>query len=142
MTPEDIRPVLSAMFGIGLSVVLIVKGRLHPFIALLCGAFVAGLCVGMSPLATAAAVQKGGGDILGGTGLVVALGLSLGAMLQLSDGTASLARGGLKLAGNAGAPRASCWSRWSTDTFRTWSVLETVVSVVGLVCVLGGSYLL
>jgi len=30
----------------------------------------------------------------------------------------------------------------TTDTFRTWSVLETVVSVVGLVCVLGGSYLL
>jgi len=107
MTAEDIRLVLSAVFGIGLSVVLIVKGRLHPFIALLCGAFVAGLCVGMSPLATATAVQKGGGDILGGTGLVVALGLSLGAMLQLSDGAASLARAGLKLAGNAGAPWAS-----------------------------------
>lgn len=107
MTAEDIRLILSAVFGIGLSVLLIVKGRLHPFIALLCGAFVTGLCVGMTPLATAAAVQKGGGDILGGTGLVVALGLSLGAMLQLSDGAASLARAGLKLAGNAGAPWAS-----------------------------------
>jgi len=107
MTPEDIRLILSAVFGIGLSVVLIVKGRFHPFIALLCGAFVAGLGAGMSPAATAAAVQKGGGDILGGTGLVVALGLSLGAMLQLSDGAASLARHGLKLAGNAGAPWAS-----------------------------------
>ena len=107
MTPDDIRLVLSAVFGIGLSVLLIVKGRLHPFIALLCGAFVAGLGAGMSPLATATAVQKGAGDILGGTGLVVALGLSLGAMLQLSDGAASLARYGLRFAGNAGAPWVS-----------------------------------
>ena len=38
---------------------------------------------------------------------MVALGLSLGAMLQLSDGASSLARAGLRLAGNAGAPWAS-----------------------------------
>jgi GntP family gluconate:H+ symporter len=46
----------------------------------------------LSPADTAKAVQKGAGDILGGTGLVVALGLALGTMLQLSDGAAGLAR--------------------------------------------------
>jgi gluconate:H+ symporter, GntP family len=88
----DTRLALAAIAGIVLAVVLIVRGRLHPFIALLCGAFVIGPLSGLSLADTAKSVQKGAGDILGGTGLVVALGMSLGAMLQLSDGAAGLAR--------------------------------------------------
>jgi GntP family gluconate:H+ symporter len=107
MVTEDLRLILSALLGIGVSVALIVKGRLHPFIGLLCGAFLVGALAGLTTTATAQAVQKGVGDILGGTGLVVALGLSLGAMLQLSNGASSLAQAGLRLAGPAGAPWAS-----------------------------------
>ncbi|MBU3079484.1 gluconate:H+ symporter [Sphingomonas quercus] len=107
MTPEDIRLILSALLGIGVTIWLIVKGKLHPFIALLCGAFLVGLAAGLSAEDTAKAVQKGVGDILGGTGLVVALGLSLGAMLQLSNGASSIARAGLGLTGPTGAPWAS-----------------------------------
>jgi len=103
----DLRLILSALFGIALAVLLIVKGRLHPFIGLLCGAFAVGAAAGLPLADTAAAVQKGVGDILGGTGLIVALGLSLGAMLQLSNGAASLARAGLALSGEKGAPWAS-----------------------------------
>jgi len=103
----DLRLVLAAIAGIALAIALIVRGRLHPFVALLCGAFAIGPLGGLSMADTAKAVQKGAGDILGGTGLVVALGLALGSMLQLSDGAASLARHGLKLAGNAGAPWVS-----------------------------------
>jgi len=107
MVTEDLRLILSALAGIGVSVALIVRGRLHPFIGLLCGAFLVGALAGLTTAATAQAVQKGVGDILGGTGLVVALGLSLGAMLQLSNGASSLAEGGLRLAGPARAPWAS-----------------------------------
>jgi len=107
MTGADLQLIAAAIFGIGLSIVLIVKARLHPFIALLCGAFAVGLCAGVSPGATAAAVEKGAGDILGGTGLIVALGLSLGAMLQLSGAAENLARTGLRMAGAKGAPWAS-----------------------------------
>src|SRR5579859_266818 len=92
MAVADVRLVLAAVSGIVLAIFLIVRGRLHPFIALLCGAFVIGPLGGLSPADTAKAVQKGAGDILGGTGLVVALGLALGTMLQLSDGAAGLAR--------------------------------------------------
>ena len=105
--PQDPRLILAALVGIALSVVLIVKGRLHAFIALLCGAFAVGLLAGLTTADTAKAVQKGVSDILGGTGLVVALGLSLGAMLQLSNGASSLARAVLKLTGPVGAPWAS-----------------------------------
>ena len=107
MNPADYRLLLAAVAGILLAVWLIVKGRLHPFVALLCGAFAVGLAAGLPISETAGAVQKGVGDILGGTGLVVALGLSLGAMLQLSNGAASLARSGLALVGAGGAPWAS-----------------------------------
>jgi GntP family gluconate:H+ symporter len=92
MTVGDARLVLAAITGIALAIVLIVRGRLHPFVALLCGAFVIGPLDGLSTLDTAKAVQKGAGDILGGIGLVVALGMALGTMLQLSDGAAGLAR--------------------------------------------------
>lgn len=103
MAGGDARLVLAAIAGIALAIILIVRGRLHPFIALLCGAFVIGPLGGLSIADTAKAVQKGAGDILGGTGLVVALGLALGSMLQLSDGAAGLAR---LMIGNADQPRA------------------------------------
>ncbi len=103
MMVSDSRLVLAALIGIILSIVLIVRGRLHPFVALLCGAFVIGPLSGLSLPDTAKAVQKGVGDVLGGIGLVVALGLALGTMLQLSDGAAGLAR---MMIGRAGARRA------------------------------------
>lgn len=107
MTPDDLRLILSAILGIAVAVGLIVKGRLHPFIALLCGAFTVGLVAGLPVADTAKAVQKGVSDIMGSTGLVVALGLSLGAMLQLSNAASSLAEAALKLTGARGAPWAS-----------------------------------
>ena len=103
MVVGDARLVLAAIAGIALAILLIVRGRLHPFVALLCGAFALGPLGGLSLLDTAKAVQKGAGDILGGIGLVVALGMALGTMLQVSDGAAGLAR---VMIGNAESPRA------------------------------------
>ncbi|MGN6621779.1 MAG: GntT/GntP/DsdX family permease [Sphingomonas sp.] len=107
MTSGDLQLIAAALLGIGASIALILRGRMHPFLALLCGAFIVGLCAGLSANATAAAVEKGAGDILGNTGLIVALGLSLGAMLQLSGGANALARAGIGMTGPAGAPWAS-----------------------------------
>lgn len=110
MSGVDLQLVIAALFGIGFAVFLIVKGRLHPFIGLLCGAFIVGIAAGLPIDDTAKAIQKGVGDILGGTGLIVALGLSLGAMLQLSNGASSLARAAIGLTGARGAPWASLFT--------------------------------
>ena len=107
MTTADLHLLAAALAGIALSVLLIVRARLHPFVALLCGAFGVGVLAGLPLTETAAAVQKGASEILGGTGLVVALGLALGAMLQLSDGAAGIARAVLRWSGPAGAPYAT-----------------------------------
>jgi len=107
VTGEDIRLVIAAIAGIVLAILLIVRWRLHPFIGLLVGAFAVGLFAGLPLGDTAKAVQKGVGDIVGGTGLVVALGLSLGAMLHLSGAAASLATGALRLTGPKAAPWAT-----------------------------------
>ncbi len=104
---SDLRLVIAAVSGILLAVVMIVRGRLHPFIGLLCGAFTVGLLAGLPLPDVAKAVQRGVGDIIGGTGLVVALGLSLGAMLHLSGAAASLAKGALQLTGARAAPWAT-----------------------------------
>ena len=103
MAVGDVRLVLAAIAGIALAIFLIVRGRLHPFVALLCGAFLIGPLGGLPVADTAKAVQKGAGDILGGIGLVVALGMALGTMLQVSDGAAGLAR---VMIGNADSRRA------------------------------------
>lgn len=107
MIGGDLRLVIAALAGIMLAVLMIVRGRLHPFIGLLCGAFTVGLLAGLPLPEVARAVQKGVGDIIGGTGLVVALGLSLGAMLHLSGAAASLAKGALRLTGVRAAPWAT-----------------------------------
>nr|WP_244185289.1 gluconate:H+ symporter [Sphingomonas aurantiaca] len=107
MIGGDLRLIVAALSGILLAVLMIVRGRLHPFIGLLCGAFTVGLLAGLPLPEVAKAVQKGVGDIVGGTGLVVALGLSLGAMLHLSGAAASLAKGALNLTGTRAAPWAT-----------------------------------
>lgn len=107
MSGSDVRLVAAAVAGIVLAIVMIVRGRLHPFIGLLCGAFAVGMLGGLPLKDTADAVQKGVGDIIGGTGLVVALGLSLGAMLHLSGAAASLATGAIRLTGPKAAPWAT-----------------------------------
>ena len=43
MTPADYRLLIAAVIGIALSIALIIRGRLHPFVGLLCGAFTVGL---------------------------------------------------------------------------------------------------
>lgn len=107
MSWDEIRLIGAACIGIALSIVLIVKGRLHPFVGLLCGAFLVGPLAGLTVANTAESVEEGAGSILGGTGLVVALGLSLGAMLQISNGAAALAHAALRFTNDRTGPWVS-----------------------------------
>jgi GntP family gluconate:H+ symporter len=103
--PPDLLLFGAAFAAIALTVWLIVRVELHPFIGLMCGAFAMGLMSGLDVHDTTLAIQKGLGDVLGGTGLVIALGLTLGAILQFSGAAAALAQAALGLVG----PRHAAW---------------------------------
>jgi GntP family gluconate:H+ symporter len=89
----------AAIAGIGLSIWLIAKVRVHPFLALLCGAFTLGCLAGLGPHDSIIAMQTGFADVLGGTGPVIALGLILGAILQHSGAARALAGAALRVVG-------------------------------------------
>ena len=88
---SDLYLVAVSSAGIALSVWMIAWKGFHPFYALICAAFLIGIAGGTAPHAVIENIQKGFGDILGGTGLVVTLGLALGAILQSSGGAHALA---------------------------------------------------
>jgi len=103
MSGSDLYLIAISCAGIALAIVMIVWARFHPFLALICAALAIGLAVGMPPPAVVASIEKGFGDILRGTGIVVALGLVLGTMLQVSGGAHALAAAALRCTGEARA---------------------------------------
>jgi GntP family gluconate:H+ symporter len=91
MTVADLWLVGVSVASVLLAVLLIVRLSIHPFISLTLAAALIGLCTGLGGAATVQAMEQGFGDVMRGTGVVVALGLSLGAMLQHSGAAATLA---------------------------------------------------
>ena len=101
---EDLQLIAASMAAIGLSVWLVVRVSLHPFLSLICAAFVLGFLAGIPAHETAAAVQSGFADVLGGAGIVIALGLVLGAVLRVSGAAGALADASLRIVGTRYAP--------------------------------------
>ncbi|MBB3957015.1 GntP family permease [Novosphingobium sediminicola] len=100
MLAADIWLLGISIGGIALAILLIARLGLHPFLGLLSGALATGLAAQLPPDKLAQTIEKGFGDILRGTGMVVALGLGLGAMLQISGGARALAKAVLDRTGD------------------------------------------
>ena len=87
----NIIQVAAPIAAIVLLIVLILKLKLHPFLALMVSAGFLGLISGLTPAATVQTFQKGFGGILSSTGLVVGLGSMLGGLLLDSGGADRIA---------------------------------------------------
>lgn len=72
-------------------ILLVLRLRMQPFLALLLVALVTGLAFGGDPQAVIAAVKKGTGDALGYVAVVIGLGALLGGMLEASGGVTAIA---------------------------------------------------
>jgi Gnt-I system low-affinity gluconate transporter len=103
-SPE--RLVGSALLGVLALLVLVIRFKLHAFLALLLASFGVGLGAGLEPVALIKSVQKGMGDTLGFIALVVGLGAMFGKLLEVSGGAERLARTLLEAFGDARAPWA------------------------------------
>ncbi|MFI9047639.1 GntP family permease [Streptomyces sp. NPDC053427] len=104
-----------AALGIALLLVLIIKVRLQPFVALLSVSIVVGLAAGLSVTELFGTVQKsdavsmletGMGGILGHVAIIIGLGTMLGAILEVSGGAEVLSVRLLRLFGEKRAPLA------------------------------------
>lgn len=102
-----------AALGIALLLVLIIKVRLQPFVALLTVSIAVGLAAGLSVTELFGTVQKsdavslietGMGGILGHVAIIIGLGTMLGAILEVSGGAEVLSARLLHLFGERRAP--------------------------------------
>ncbi|MBV6427268.1 MAG: Inner membrane permease YgbN [Haliscomenobacter sp.] len=104
------------VFYLILSVVFIVlltaKWEIHPFFALLLVAILYGIVSGMPLHQILISVNKGFGNTLGGIGLIIILGVFIGAFLEHSGGAYSLAEKVLKYTGEKRIPLAMSLLGW------------------------------
>ena len=88
---DPTRLVISALIGIALLLVLIIKGKFQPLIAILISAVSIGLLAGMPVTMIVDTVNKGMGETLKGIALLVGLGSMFGAILEISGGAERVA---------------------------------------------------
>lgn len=85
--------------AIAFIVIVIVRLKIHPFLALLLTAIGFGLLAGMSGEAIVEAITQGFGNTLGAVGPLIVVGVMIGALLEASGGAFALADRVLKWIG-------------------------------------------
>lgn len=101
---EPGRLIFSALLGLVLLLVLIIKGKFQPFVAILISALAIGLAAGMPVKMITDTVHKGMGKTLEGIAMLVGLGSMFGAILEISGGAERVA---LSMIRRFGEKRAS-----------------------------------
>lgn len=91
--------IIYLIVSVVLIIVLTARLNVHPFLALLLVAIGFGLVTGMSTQVILASINDGFGDTLGKIGLIIVLGVMIGAFLENSGGAFSLAERVLSLIG-------------------------------------------
>ncbi|MCR3722273.1 gluconate:H+ symporter, GntP family [Prauserella flava] len=92
--------------GIALLLLLVIKAKLHAFVALLVVSIVVGIAAGLEPSAIPAVLEEGMGDTLGEIAVIVALGAMLGRVMQESGAAGVLSSRLLAAFGERKAPLA------------------------------------
>ncbi len=87
----DSRLFFAVLTGIAVLLFLILRLKIHAFIALLIGSIVAGLIAGLDARQIIETVQQGMGNTLGFVATVVGLGAMFGAILEYSGGAKAIA---------------------------------------------------
>lgn len=90
-TAEPTRLIIAAILGIALLLLLIIKGKLQPVVAIIISAVAIGIAAGMPFTMVTETVTKGMGKTLEGIALLVGLGSMFGAILEISGGAERIA---------------------------------------------------
>jgi GntP family gluconate:H+ symporter len=98
--------VIAAVLSILLLTTLVIKAKLHPFLAVLCASVFLALAIQMPATAAMTSFTAGVGATLGQVAIVLALGAVLGEMLAASGGAETISITLLARAGERGLPWA------------------------------------
>ena len=98
--------VLYLLISVLLIIFLTAHLKVHPFIVLLLVALLYGFLSGMSSMDIIRSVNEGFGKTLGGIGLIIILGIIIGAFLENSGGAYTIAEKVLKVIGKDRVPSA------------------------------------
>jgi GntP family gluconate:H+ symporter len=101
---QDTRIMLFCLVALAAIVVLISALKIIPFLSILIGSFVAGLGIGLPLEKVGAAFSKGAGSLLGETGMIIALGAMLGALMAGSGAADRIVDTLLRRSSRAGLP--------------------------------------
>ncbi|GAA4953833.1 gluconate:H+ symporter [Streptomonospora halophila] len=88
----DVQLLAALVLGVAAVVAIIVWSRLDAFVGLLAGALVTGVVAGVPINDLIGYITSGFGDTLAGIGIVIALGVMIGKVLEESGGADALAR--------------------------------------------------
>jgi GntP family gluconate:H+ symporter/Gnt-I system low-affinity gluconate transporter len=88
--PSGGRLILCAVIGVAFLLLLIIKFKIQPLLAILFAAVIIGAGVGMPPQMIVASINKGIGNTLQSIALLVGLGSMFGAILELSGGAETI----------------------------------------------------
>lgn len=89
---EPVRLIISAIAGIAILLILILKCKLHPVLSLLISALAIGLGSGMPVTTLMDTVEYGAGNTLQGIVLLIGLGSMFGGILEVSGGAQKVAQ--------------------------------------------------
>ncbi|MFT4733440.1 MAG: GntP family gluconate:H+ symporter [Algoriphagus sp.] len=104
--------IILLILAVTLIVISTTKFKLHPFLALLFAAILFGLAAGVSLPDLVTSINDGFGKTLGSIGLVIIIGVMIGAFLEHTGGAVRLANGVLKLIGKKRVPEAMSLVGW------------------------------
>jgi GntP family gluconate:H+ symporter len=97
---------LIALGGVALLLLLVLKFKFHPFVALLSVSIIVALAAGISPKDLVSTIELGMGSVLGHIAIIIALGAMVGRIIDLSGGAQSLATTLIEKFGNRRTPLA------------------------------------
>jgi gluconate:H+ symporter, GntP family len=99
MEPTGIQMVSGLILGVIVLILLVLKTKIHAFLALIIGASIAGLVGGMVPGDVAGAISAGFGSTLASVGIVIGLGVMMGRILEVTGAAETLAYSLIKFVG-------------------------------------------
>jgi len=91
MEVSGTQMILGLVIGVALLILLVLKTKVHAFIALILAASVTGIVGGMDPAEVVSEITDGFGSTLGSIGIVIGFGVMMGRILEVSGAAEKLA---------------------------------------------------